>query len=54
MKKCLKGKHFAVEEVKQTAEALKGINTDKFKPVLSSGKSLNRCIASNTEYFEGD
>ena len=57
MKKVLRGKHFTdVEEVKQkTAEALKAIKIDEFKTVLSSGKKcLNRCIASNGEYFEGD
>ena len=47
-----------VEEVKQKmAEAPKGIKIDEFdwKTVLSSGKKrLNRCIASNGEYFEGD
>ena len=56
MKKVLKGKHFAdVEEVKQeTAEALKVIKiltsskTEKWK------KRLDRFIALNGEYFEGD
>ena len=45
-----------VDEVKQkTAETLKGIKINEFKTVLSSGKkSLNRCITSNGEYFEGD
>ena len=57
MKKILEGKHFAnVEEVKEkTAEALKGIKIADFKSVLSSGKKcLDRCIASNGEYFEDD
>ena len=57
MKKVLKGKIFGyMEEVKQkTVEALKGINTDQFKNCLEQwGKSLDRCIASNGEYFEGD
>ena len=54
--KVLKGKCFAnVEEVEEkTAETLKGIKIYEFKTVLSSGKCLNRCIASNGEYFEGD
>ena len=57
MKKVLKGKHFAnVEEVKQkTAEALKGIKIDEFKNCLEQwDKSLDRCIASDGEYFEDD
>ena len=58
MKKVLKGKCFAdVEEVKQkkTAKALKGIKIDEFKNHFEQWKkSLNRCIASNGEYFEGD
>ena len=58
MKKVLKGKHFAdVEEVKQkkTAEALKGIKINEFKNYFEQWKKcLDRCIASNGEYFEGD
>ena len=57
MKKVLKGNCFAdVEEVKQkTAEALKGIKIDEFKNCFEQWKKhLNRCIASNEEYFEGD
>ena len=57
MKKVLKGKCFAdVEEMKQKmAEALRGIKTDKFKNYFEQWeKSLNRCIASNGEHFEGD
>ena len=56
MKRVLKWKRFAdVEEVKQKmAEALKGIKI-AFKSVWSSGKKcLDRCIASNGEYFKGD
>ena len=55
-KKVLKGKRFAnVEELKQKmADALKGIKTDKFKNCFEQWKSLNRCIASNGAYFEGD
>ena len=54
MKKVLKGKHFAdVEEVKQKlAEALKGIKINEFKNCFEQWKKgLNRCIASNGEYF---
>ena len=57
MSKVLKGKCFAtVEEVKQkTAEAPKGIKIDEFKNCLEQWEnSLNRCTASNGEYFEGD
>ena len=56
MKRVLKGKRFtAMEEVKQTAEALKGIKIDEFKNCLEQWKKfLNSCIASNREYLEGD
>ena len=56
MKNVLTGKRFAnVKEVKQkTAEALKVIKIDKFKKLEQGKKHLNRCIASNGEYFEGD
>ena len=57
MKKILKGKCFAdVEEMKQkTAKALKVTKIDKFKNCSEQWKKhLNRCIASNGEYFEGD
>ena len=57
MKNVLKGKCFAdMEEVIQkTTEALKDIKIDKFKNSFEQwGKSLDRCIASNGEYFEGD
>ena len=57
MKKVLKGKRFAdVEEVKQNmTEALKGITIDQFKNCLEQQeKRLNRCVASDGEYFEGD
>ena len=55
--KVLKGKHFAnVEEVKQKiAEALKGIKISEFKNFFKQWKKcLNRCSASNGEYFESD
>ena len=44
-----------MEDMKQKmAEALKGIKIHQFKNCLGSGKSLNSCIASYGEYFEGD
>ena len=57
MKNILKGKGFAdVEEVKpKMAEALKGVKIDEFKNCFEQWKKhLNRCIASDREYFEGD
>ena len=57
MKKVLKRKHFAsVEEVKQkTAEALKGIKIDELKNCFEQcNKRLDRCIVSNSKYFEAD
>ena len=57
MKKVLIGKRFAdVEEVKQQmAEALKDIKIDKFKNCFEQWeKCLNRCVASNGEYFGSD
>ena len=47
MKKVLKGKCFAdmPEVIKKTADMQKGININK---------SLDRCVASNGEDFEGD
>ena len=37
------------------AEALKGIKVDKFKNCFEQWKNcLNRCIAFNGEYFEGE
>ena len=55
--KVFKEKDFAnAEEVKQKmTEALKGIRIDKVKGCFAQWKKcLNRCIASNVEYFEGD
>ena len=57
VKNVIEGNHFAsMEEAKQkTVEELKGIKIDKLKTVLCSGKQyLDRCIASNGDYFEGD
>ena len=56
-KKVLKRKCFADNgRVKQkTAEALKGIKINEFKNCFEQWeKYLNRCIAWNGEYFEGD
>lgn len=54
MKKVPKGKRFADgKEVKQTAEALKGIKIDVFKNCVEQWKKrLHRYIASNGDYFE--
>ena len=57
MKRFIKGKCFPdEEELKQKmAEALKGIKTEEFKNCFEQWKKcLNRCTASNGEYFEGD
>ena len=57
MKKVLKAKHFAdVEEMKpKMTEALKGIKMDEFKNYFEQQKKhLDRCIASDGKYFEGD
>ena len=57
MKKDFKGKCFAnVEEVRQkTAEAAESIKIDEFKNWFEQWKKrLDRCIASDGEYFEGD
>ena len=57
MKKVLKGKRFAdVEEVKKkTTEALKGITLQEFQDCYEKRKTrLDRCIALNGQYFEGE
>ena len=57
MKKVLKGKSFAdVEEVKRKmTEALKGITLQEFQDCFEKWKTrLDRCSASNGQYFEGD
>ena len=56
MKRVLKGKCFAnEEEVKQKPEeALKGIKIEFKNCYEQWKKSLDRCIASNGEYFKGD
>ena len=52
MKKVLRGKCFAKVE---TAEALKSTEIDEFKTGFELWKKrLDRCIASNAAYFEGD
>ena len=56
MKKVLKGKHFAMEEVKQkkNGRSPEGIKIE-FKNCFEQWKKhLDRCIASNGEYFAGD
>ena len=56
-KKSLRREKIAnVEKVKQKlAEALKGIKIDEFKNCSEQWKKpLDRCIASNGEYFGGD
>ena len=57
LKNVFKEKCFAdVEEVeKKMAEALKALKINEFKNCFEQWKKhLNRCIASNGEYFEGD
>ena len=57
MKKCSKGNVLPMCKRwnKKKAEALKGIKIENPKTILNSGtKHLNRCNASNGEYFEGD
>jgi len=57
MKKALKGKRFAnVEEVKTASqESLNNIKLQQFQRCCTQwGKRLDRCNASNGEYFEGD
>ena len=57
MKKVQKGKCFAdVEEVKQKmAKTLKGIKINEFKNSFQQWeKCLDRCLASNEEYFVYD
>ena len=57
IKKVLKEKCFVdMEEVKKKmAETLKGIILQKFQDCFEKWKThLDRCIASNGQYFEGD
>ena len=58
MNKTLKGKRFAtVEEEVKTAsqEALNNIKLQQFQRCFTQWeKRLDKCIASNGEYFEGD
>ena len=57
MKKTLKGQRFAtVDEVKTASqEALNNIKLQQFRRCFTQWeKRLDRCIASNGEYFEGD
>jgi hypothetical protein len=57
MKKTLKGKRFAtVKEVNAASqEALNHIKLQQFQRCFTQWeKRLDKCIASNGEYFEGD
>jgi len=58
MKKTLKRKRFAiVEEVKTVSqEALKNIKLQQFQRCFTQWgkKRLDKCIAGNGEYFEGN
>jgi hypothetical protein len=56
-KKTLKGKRFTtVEEVKTASqEALNNIKLQQFQRCFTQwDERLDKCIASNGEYFEGD
>ena len=56
-KKTLKGKRFATVEEMKTAseEALNNIKLHQFQRCFTQWeKRLDKCIASNGEYFEGD
>jgi histone-lysine N-methyltransferase SETMAR len=57
IKRVLKGKRFAdVDEAeKKTTEALKCINLQEFQDCFDKWKTrLDRCVASNGQYCEGD
>jgi histone-lysine N-methyltransferase SETMAR len=56
IKKVLKRKRFAgVEEKTKTMEELKGITLQEFQNCFEKWKTrLDRCIASNGQYSEGD
>ena len=56
MKKTLKGQRFATVEVKTALqEALNNIKLQQFQRCFTRWeKRLDKCIASNGEYFEGD
>ena len=57
MKKVLKGKYFCWcgrGETKNSRSTKRHQNQQVQKLFWAVGKSLNRCIASNGEYFEGD
>ena len=53
-KRCGSGRGETNNNNNKKAEALKGIKIDKFKPFEQWEKCLNRCVASNGKYFEGD
>jgi hypothetical protein len=57
MKNTLKGKSFTTVEEAKTAsqEALNNIKLQQFQSCFTQWeKRLDKCIASNGEYFEGD
>jgi len=57
IKKILKGKRFATMEAVKTVsqEALNNIKLQQFQRCFTQWEQrLNKCIASNGEYFEGD
>jgi len=57
MKKTLKGRRFATTEEVKTAsqEALNNIKLQQFQKCFTQWeKRLDKCIASNGDYFEGD
>ena len=56
MKKTLKGNRFAtVEEVKTASQEALNIKLQHFQRCFTQWeKRLDKCIASNGEYFEGD
>jgi len=56
MKKTLKGKRFAtLEEVKTASQEALNIMLQQFQRCFTQWeKRLDKCIASNLEYFEGD
>jgi len=57
MKRTLKGKRFATVEVVKAAlqEALNNIKLQQFQRCFTQWeKRLDKCIASNGEYFEGN
>jgi len=55
MKKTLKGKRLAtVEEVKTASQKALNIKLQQFQRCFTQWERLDKCIASNEEYFEED